>query len=213
MLIIGDVHNDFDKYYDLVKDKESSVQLGDFGTSAWTKLHYSDLNPNKHKVLGGNHDDYDVAPLSSYYLGDFGMCDLGFYFIRGGYSIDGSILRLSRKREGKSWWGDEQLNYVQMRRCEDDYLAKKPKVVITHTPPNFIIQKISSPKIMEEYGYDSDFKCQTSQFLEYLFKLHQPEMWYFGHMHKTYHDMIRGSIFIGLAPLEALDVRISECRD
>ena len=208
MLLIGDVHGHFDKYRRLVKKK--SIQIGDFGFSdTWTKLYYSDLRPEDHKILGGNHDDYDLMKHSPHALGDFGTYE-NFYFIRGGYSIDGSVRRLSRKQEGKSWWGNEQLGYAQMRACEDDYLAKRPKVVISHTPPNFIIQKMSSPEIMIEFGYDPDFKCQTSQFLEYLFTLHKPKFWYFGHMHKTFQDMIGGCIFIGLAPLEALDVPIPE---
>jgi len=208
-MIIGDVHGLFDKYYNLVKDQKYSLQIGDFGFSReWNKLNYSGLDSKSHKVLGGNHDCYDSYPNSPYALGDFGEFTLWdkFFFIRGGYSIDGGFRRLERSSKGKTWWGQEQLRYDQMCACEHKYSLSKPETVITHTPPNFIIQEIGSPRIMQQFGYDPDFKCQTSVFLEWLFGVHVPKKWIFAHMHKSYANEINGCLFIGLSELEVLHV-------
>ena len=73
--VVGDIHGKFDQYYNIVKDKEYSICLGDFGFSdSWQKLHYSGLDSDKHKICKGNHDQYEFE--SPYDLGNFGQITL-----------------------------------------------------------------------------------------------------------------------------------------
>jgi predicted phosphodiesterase len=211
--VIGDVHGWFGKYEKIVKEKEYTVQLGDFGfTKEWTQLAYSDIDPSKHFIIPGNHDCYDSCFNVPHCLGNFGSVKINhtsFFFIRGGYSIDGSIRRLERKSKGKTWWHQEQLTYDEMKTCEASYQEWKPDLVITHTPPHFIIKEIGSPRIMNAFGYDSDYMCNTSGFLDCLFKLHKPKTWIFAHMHQSYVEEIDGCLFIGLGELETYDIQPS----
>lgn len=208
--VIGDVHGLYSKYEEITKNKEYTVQLGDFGfTREWNKLAYSNIDPLKHVIIPGNHDCYDTCFNVNHCLDSYGDYELNgtkFYYVRGGYSIDGGVRRLERKTSGKTWWHQEQLTYLQMKYCEIDYQASKPDLMITHTPPHFIIEKIGSPRIMTAFGYDTNFMCRTSEFLQCLFDLHKPKMWTFAHMHQSFAEEIDGCLFIGLGELEQHDV-------
>jgi predicted phosphodiesterase len=145
--IIGDVHGKYNEYEKIAQGSEYSVCLGDFGfASTWNRLHYSWLSGHKHKVIGGNHEDYRLAPMSSHYLGDFGEYTLNgikFFFIRGGISID----RVQRRNEQlasvhpnepldkfQTWWSQEELNFSQMLDCMRAYDKSRPDIVLSHVP-------------------------------------------------------------------------------
>lgn len=111
--IIGDVHGNMDAYIEIASQSQYSIQLGDMGFS-YEKLH--ELDPAFHKVLGGNHDNYQIengkfVKQTPHFLGDYGVYEIPklpkFFFVRGGYSID-----RTRRREFTDWWVDEQLTYA-----------------------------------------------------------------------------------------------------
>ena len=73
--LIGDVHGHVSAYKHLLKFPMYSIQLGDFGMRYdWDKL-IQEVDGDNHKVLGGNHDDYDFIKFKKpkHYLGDFGI--------------------------------------------------------------------------------------------------------------------------------------------
>jgi hypothetical protein len=97
--LLGDVHYKVPSYMNLIKDAEYSIQLGDWG------FNYSQLNKvddTHHKILAGNHDNYDNMDRFPHFLGDFGVYSVGgydFFFIRGAFSVD------KKYRIPKiSWW-------------------------------------------------------------------------------------------------------------
>ena len=205
--LIGDVHGHIDEYVSIVRKHDATIQLGDFGFGReWNALNYLGIDQNVHKIIPGNHDDYDACVLSPFSLGDYGPRTVNgqkFFFVRGGYSIDCG----DRRSDGdKTWWHQEQLDYASMRACEESWKRNCPEIVFTHTPPNRIIKQIGNEKIMAKYGYEKDFQCSTSQFLDFLFDIHQPKLWVFGHMHISCSLHELDCEFVGLKELETFTI-------
>lgn len=220
MLVIGDVHGKFNEYYNLVKNERSSFQIGDFGFGqAWNALNYSELDPKFHKVGQGNHDPHDsLHDDVKYWTGRYGPVDIdghNIFWIGGALSIDlvyrvGEWMSRNRSPTYRSWWANEQLSYQEMRDCEKKWKNKKPAVVFTHTCPSFIIKDYfngnKGANIMDAYGWGSDYNDMTSQFLDHLWVIHKPDLWIFGHFHKSWNQTIQGTEFRCLAELESFSL-------
>jgi predicted phosphodiesterase len=208
--IIGDVHGKFEAYKQITNDCEYSVQIGDMGLD-YSYLFYN-LDDKKHKFLGGNHDNYDQYPAVKHSLGDYGDREVGgldFFFIRGAFSVDIGyrLVGTHGNMSGyDSWWNQEELNYAQMRDCEELYKKSKPRVVLTHTAPHQAITDNFSNDLLIRLGLGHDFCSKTSGFLQVLFELHQPDIWVFGHFHKDIKDTINGTEFICLPELGFIDL-------
>jgi len=210
MIITGDVHGKFDKYFNLVKDHEYSICLGDFGfQDSWKNLEYSNLSHYKHKILGGNHDDYNYVKNSLFSLGDYGEFELEnkeFFFIRGGLSLDKTYREFERiKGNVKTYWVEEELNLDEMLGCMKEYIEVKPSIVFSHSAPSEITKMIClDPGFLVKYGFDENFSDNTSRLLQNLFEIHQPLLWVFGHLHKSFNQVVNGTEFICLKELETL---------
>lgn len=216
LTIIGDTHGKFDEYYKIASNTGFSVQIGDFGfSSAWNKLNYSDLDPNRHKVCTGNHCDYDMAPNSPFYLGDYGMTNVGgldFFFVRGGISID-RVYRVGEELGGspKTWWSQEELNFYEMTRCLDLYKKLKPDVVLSHVPPSIFIDKIHGNKgnsILQRYKFHEGFRENTSALGTMMLNSHIPKLWISGHHHKSFQEESGDFKFVSLAELETYEINL-----
>ncbi len=210
--IIGDTHGKFDRYEAIASSTKYSLQLGDFGFStAWNKLNYSGLSSDNHKILCGNHCDYDMAIRSPFYLGDFGEATIGgvsLFFIRGGISIDRTYREAERINRGpRTWWSQEELNFSQMLACLQAYRRVKPSIVVSHVPAASFASVMSpDDKILTDFGFHKGFKEATQLLGDELLKIHRPKVWTSGHFHKSFQDEIGGTKFIGLAELEYVDV-------
>ena len=55
--LIGDIHGKYDHYLNLVKDCQYTLQVGDLGFDYEPIFH---LDPEKHRFIGGNHDNYTL---------------------------------------------------------------------------------------------------------------------------------------------------------
>lgn len=218
MLVIGDVHGKYNDYYNLVKDARSSFQIGDFGFGqAWQSLSYSDLDVEMHCVGQGNHDPHDVLDeFTPYWTGRYGPVKIDghdIFWIGGALSID-IVYRVAdwvnNGRNFKSWWPNEQLSYAEMEDCKKKWKNKKPQVVFSHTAPESIIlhhfNGNKGANIMEAYGWGSDYTDMTSQFLEHLWGIHKPDLWVFGHFHRSWTQTIKGTEFRCLAELETFNL-------
>ena len=176
---IGDVHGKFDEYKKIVDQSEYSIQVGDFGFSkAWRSLAESSIDPKRHVVLGGNHDDYDyiIDKTPPHYLGSYGTITLNnidISYIRGASSID-----RDQRTIGVDWWEQEQIPYDGMGDVIKWWvnLEKKPEVVVTHDCPRRV------KEIMIPHSIKSS---RTNHLLEILLDHHSPKLWIFGHYHKT----------------------------
>ena len=145
-----------------------------------------------HKWLAGNHDFYPNYPRFSQSLGDFGVWN-DVFFIRGAKSID-----RHHRIEGRDWFREEEMSYIEMTKCIELYEQTKPDFVISHTCPAFIKNDI--------FGYsDND---NTSILLKQLFEFHQPKIWVFGHMHNSIIYSHLNTTFVCLAELQTMNLVI-----
>lgn len=212
--VIGDIHGKFDKYYDIASKYECSVQIGDFGfSSAWNKLQYSNLSPDNHKVVGGNHEDYDVAPNMPHYLGDYGVYTLNgitFFFVRGGLSID-RVYRVGEELGGspKSWWSQEELDFAQMTNCLKLYKETRPDIVLSHVPCGVYTEHIlgnKSDAVLQKFKFHAGFKENHQLLGNEMLKVHKPKIWCSAHMHRSFQGVIDGVKVIALSELEVFNL-------
>jgi hypothetical protein len=159
------------------KGVKHTLQIGDIG---WGKDHsiMAGLSPEYHKVLYGNHDDYDnILPHS---IGDYGIASHGgvtFGYFRGEHSIDKERrLSLSEiKKFGKTWWEQEEMPYSQMLEAINFFTGRKIDLFISHGAPAFLI-----PELVPVVRYANS---RTSIALEQIHEVANIRNWIFGHYH------------------------------
>lgn len=196
--VTGDVHGWTKEYLAIVKDVPYSVQLGDHN---FDYTHMNVLDPACHKIVGGNHDNYEKIVKCPHYLGDFGLVNLGgltFFFIRGGYSVDRKY-----RIPGVSWWAEEEIPWVDGMKCVELFKQEKPALVLSH----------ECPYICANHGVlTNSWKIEpskTSQILQACWDAHHPAMWIFGHHHNNgWIKMIEGTEFQCLGELEYIDLEV-----
>ena len=196
--LIGDVHGHYPEYLKILQTVDHSIQLGDFGFD-YTVL--DGVDHEKHRILAGNHDNYDAIGNHPHFLGDFGVHTVGefsCFFIRGGNSIDKQY-RTTRI----SWWEEEELSYVQMNKCAEAYKEACPDIVISHECPS----EITPFAVNNNWGIRPS---QTSRMLNGLLTIHQPQRWFFAHLHNSFRSVIGHiapkTVFHCLDELEHFDI-------
>lgn len=187
-LIIGDVHGKINEYWKIIqKTNLKSIQVGDFGFKKEHEWHLKNIDSAKHKINFGNHDDY--AYLNKpHSLGNYSVIG-DIMTVRGADSIDKAY-----RIKDISWWEEEELTYDQMQNAIDSYMANKPSIMISHDCPQGI----------REHIFSIHDKSITSNGLQVMFEYHQPDMWVFGHHHKSISIKINGTKFICLNELETI---------
>jgi len=190
LIIIGDVHTKIDKYWEILQKYKdyNSIQVGDFGFSDEHKWHLENINSEKHKINFGNHDDYTYLN-SPHSLGNYSVLENGIMTLRGALSIDKTNLT-----ENIDWFENEELNYGEMQEAIDAYIQNKPRIMITHDCPVEIRKTL----------FNISDKTMTSNGLQAMFEEHQPEIWIFGHHHKSMDVVINKTRFICLDELETI---------
>jgi len=192
--IIGDVHGKIQSYLNLLKGCDYSIQLGDFGfTREWEQL--QEISGDNHKIIPGNHDNYDILFNYPHCAGNFGssIFDLPFFFVRGARSVDANI-----RIEGIDYWRNEELNYGELSDAISLYEKTKPAIVLSHDVTSYAsIEMFSSP---------TRYKSGTVQALDDMFEIYKPKLWIFGHWHRTSYRKIGDTMFVCLGELSYLDL-------
>lgn len=203
--LIGDVHGKYTKYIDLALEAENSIQLGDLGFDYG--LVRSELDSKNHRVLGGNHDNYEEDVQGNFiwqpahFLGDFGVHSVAgydFFYLRGGNSIDKDY-----RDEGLDWWPKEEISYSDGLRALVFYEVLKPDYVITHECPISVIDFVSGGKLFDGLPIRPSM---TANLLEQMWEIHKPKFWYFGHHHKDWQSDLSGTKFQCLNELSYVDL-------
>jgi hypothetical protein len=195
--LIGDVHGKYKRYHEIIREKDRhpyTIQLGDFGFDYGTVFNVDD---QKHKIIGGNHDHYDRIIHIPHYLGDFGYSCLNgvnFFYYRGAYSIDRQY-----RTVGIDWWEQEQVTIDQFMKARELYRSTKPKIVISHDCPDDIGFRMLEP-------HQKKYENITGWALQELLNIHQPELWIFGHWHNSKTIQYGNTKFICLNELETLQI-------
>lgn len=195
--LIGDVHGKYDRYHKIIRKKDYfpfTIQLGDFGFKYET---LKNVDPDHHKIIGGNHDNYSQIVDIPHYLGDFGNYRLNkvkFFYYRGAYSID----RMYRT-VGIDWWAEEENRIEVFMQARELYRKTKPKIVLTHDCPEFLIPHY--------IGFNNRiFQNITSWALQELFNIHEPDLWIHGHYHLSKTTKFGNTTFICLNELETCNI-------
>lgn len=193
---IGDAHGQYDRYVKMARKRDHTLQIGDLGFKYGC---LENLDPERHKIVAGNHDNYDTIINYPHYLGDCGFHALGgteFFFLRGAYSID-----RDQRTIGLDWWSQEEIPIEKFMEIRAEYRERKPRIVITHTCPESI-----APNFLEPRNAHRVHVTKTGFMLDELFNAHQPELWVFGHFHVSKSITEGCTKFVCLNELESLDV-------
>lgn len=191
--LIGDVHGKYDRYHKIIRKEDYfpfTIQLGDFGFKYDT---LKNVDPERHKIIGGNHDNYSKIVDLPHYLGDYGLTSLNeikFFYYRGAYSID----RMYRTI-GIDWWSEEENKIEVFMQARELYRKNKPKIVLTHDCPELLVPHY--------IGFDKRvFQNTTAWALQELFNIHEPDLWIHGHYHLSKTTKFGNTTFICLNELE-----------
>jgi predicted phosphodiesterase len=205
--LVGDVHGKMDCYLSIINHVDYSIQLGDLGF-VYDEL--EKVSSDRHKVLAGNHDNYDrdgdrFVKQTPHFLGDFGIYHVPgvspFFFVRGGASID-----KMQRRIGFNWWPEEELGYSQMVAALDAYRECRPEMVISHECPVRVISEVGT---MSEWNGETVMPSITARLLQEMWKSHRPKYWFFGHHHQNWTGEIDGTTFMCLGILSVYDIQLS----
>jgi predicted phosphodiesterase len=78
------------------------------------------------------------------------------------------------------------------------YEKEKPDVVISHDCPDSV--KLDIMK------HDGIIKSRTGLLLQMMYEIHSPDLWVFGHHHKSCKSRIHGTNFVCLNELETITI-------
>ena len=207
--IIGDVHGKLEEYRRLTTHSEYSVSLGEMGFDLvpLVGMYCKDLDGDKHIIVPGNHDNYNVIQgLTTFRVnpgyGKFlegPLGDVNAYYVRGAASIDKAY-----RTEGRSWWPEEELSSTALLDAVEWYTACEPDIMITHTAPDFIVEEHLLTRGQTKYNF------RTEQALESMHGFHAPKVWVFGHFHLTKTFKVKGTTFVSLGELATCDLNVND---
>lgn len=208
--IIGDIHGRYLTYGKLIANIPQSICVGDVGFDYNYLI--DRVDPNKHRSIAGNHDNYDIIDTVPHFMGDYGETNspLGnIFFVRGAWSIDRKERELNDfMSKSKTIWEEQELTVEQGYQALDAYKVAKPNFVITHECPLDVVQYVTEPGFVEMFGYDQPIiKTRTNQLLQAMTDFHSPKIWCFGHYHKRWYKMINNTLFICVKDEECIDFR------
>ena len=191
--LLGDVHGKYKRMHEIIREKdrhEHIVQIGDLGFDFST---LDNVDPDKFKIVSGNHDNMDKIINIPHYLGDYGYTTLNgisFYFYRGAYSIDRQYRTI-----GIDWWEEEQNNIETFMKARELYREIKPDIFLAHDCPDFMVPQYIGP-------YAKRYENITGWALGELYKIHQPKLFIHGHYHVSKTTQYGDTKFVCLNELE-----------
>lgn len=197
MRYIGDIHGEYDKYLDIIKGCDRSIQVGDFGIG-FVDNPIDSYNPDKHQAIRGNHDNPNRCKLERNMIPD-GTFDLvsSTFYCGGAMTVD-----KPRRNHGIDWWPNEELTIREFYDIIPRFVEAKPEIMVTHDCPEFLARQ-------EMSGYDS-YKASipsiTRQAFDAMWIEHKPKYWIFGHWHQSVRVEVEGTTFICLDILEYIDI-------
>lgn len=176
MWIIGDVHGKWPMYYNLIRNMDKSIQLGDMGIGFQGHKHPLHWDAN-HVFFRGNHDNPEVCRNHPNCIGDWGTYE-DIFFVAGAWSIDWQY-----RTQGLDWWVDEELSQDELEKVIEKYQKEKPDRVVTHDAPFRFCQMIKDgdPK---PSGWGAEVRStRTTIALDAMLQIHRPKVWVVGHWH------------------------------
>ena len=198
MLLIGDVHGKWRSYAEIIQNAPASIQVGDMGIGLphedpdVRKTFEAATSQGDHRYIRGNHDNPFATATDARCILD-GTVENGIMFLGGAQSNDRRWLI-----EGEDWWPEEELDIGALNRMIDIYDDTRPRVMVTHDAPEAVVRELFPSLGIED--------SRTRQALDAMLEIHRPDLWVFGHYHKSRRQCLSGTEFICLAELETLEV-------
>ena len=94
--LVGDLHGDphaINQMKQSVDRYDLTIQIGDFGAGFGAESYLTNADPDKLKIMAGNHDCYEELAKTPYNLGRFGSFDFHgktvFFVINSKYLLSG----------------------------------------------------------------------------------------------------------------------------
>jgi predicted phosphodiesterase len=204
ILLLGDIHGDFFVLKDAIEKAEKVeatclIQVGDFGL-----FQRNGIDTGFHRIckqakvpvyfIDGNHDDcsrwteltevtriWDDANLFYVPRGTVMEIDGRTIAFMGGA---GSIDKHTRLRNGWHWDEKENISPEEVLRLMDNVKGKTLDMLLTHCPPNSVIEEHFDPRQKLWFGVDLDWKDHNQDIIENIWKALDFPMIYSGHMHR-----------------------------
>lgn len=202
--VIGDVHGKIGGLKNVMRagaEYDRCVQIGDLGfESDYDRLERALRrsrtlpSPDAFSFVPGNHDDYENLP--AYSLGDYGTSG-PFFYARGATSID-----RDRRTAGVDWFPDEEMEYTAMRQCVSAFREAQPAIALSHDGPKTVTS--------EMFRWMRDIPSRTATMLDRMLEVWRPQLWIFGHHHRTKKYVAGETTFWCLGELRALDVHVGD---
>lgn len=205
---IGDVHSKYGRYKEIIKNRTDTVQVGDMGVG-FRKLEgpnvgkiydnppYYAMKTHNHRFIRGNHDNPFVCKTQSMWIPD-GTVEDGVMFVGGAVSIDKGL-----RFQGYDWWSEEELSYIELADLVLKYCEIKPRAMVTHDCPEFMGRIMANMDKLE-------FPSATRMAFEQMWNAHRPQVWVFGHWHRSYDNVIMGTRFVCLNELEYKEIEVAD---
>ena len=199
--LIGDVHGDVAALRDLRERHPNAVQIGDLGYGfAQGNSKRLDGALREHggmRFFRGNHDDPERCMRHPKHLAS-GPHPENFFVVGGGLSIDWQY-----RTEGVNWWRDEEHSARELRALAGRFAESKPRLVLSHEGPPVATDHMFKPAWK--------FESATAQALQAMWEAWQPDLWVFGHWHRTREVRIGKTLFVCLGEKEKRDVHLPAC--
>ena len=204
--LIGDMHSQNELYLQKLDGIPYSLQVGDLSIYGFDFLTECGVEPEKHKFIGGNHDNYNVIGDSPHHLGDYGVWSVpefgDIFYIRGAWSIDKKF-----RTPGLDWWPEEELTHEECEKALELYKEVKPKFVVSHECPLDIVQFVTNPIFAHNMGFsNSIIHTNTNVILQRMREFHAPKIHVFGHYHKKLDIVANGVRYVCLPEFGVLDL-------
>lgn len=204
---IGDVHGKYRPYKQLIERALNTIQVGDMGVGFrrtqgprvgeeyGNPPHYAMILGN-HRFIRGNHDNPTSCKNHSQWIAD-GTVENNMMFVGGAFSIDAAY-----RIPDYSWWPDEELSQNELEAIITVYLHSRPKCMVTHDAPEDVI-----PYLLNT-GQHTIQPSRTRNAFQRMWSACPPQLWVFGHWHKSLDLVLRGTRFVCLAELEYKEFEI-----
>lgn len=191
MRFIGDVHGLVPLYRATIENCPRSIQVGDFGIGIDGVEFPKGLGP-EHRFIRGNHDNPELCATESHWIPD-GTVEGSTMVVGGAWSFEHGS-----RTPGKNWWPNEELSGQELEVVIERYTDTKPRVMVTHDCPERLLQDI--------FHKEDVIGTATGYAFDEMLRQHRPELWIFGHHHRSVDRTIEGTRFICLDEGDFVDV-------
>lgn len=194
--LVGDIHGAYEvlgAYNRKAKQNpeiKAIIQLGDIGWYPYYRPYFNALNLEVPTYfVDGNHENLpelvyltevtEMAP-NLFYVPRGTVLELDgrrVAFLGGAASVDKAW-----RTAGKDWFPEEQIRDSDIHRFD---FSQPVDMLITHCPPQRVIQKHFNPHNLLMFGLPIDWRDPSADKVEWVWMKFGYPMVYSGHMHKS----------------------------